>query len=987
MADMSLFPAYTPRQDEEERIQSMIERVQQDGTSRALLLYGEGGVGKSYLLRYLSDRLMLDNVIYVGPIDVDDAEYWSTTNLNHFVAEKLSQGQYFKNYKAFLVKMPEVEHEKMGHETVLAHMRKANRAFVIDYQNFIQHSRQTPVLIFDTVEAIRGTDTLTRLLLWVKKLPGTLFIIAGRPVDETVDPVVRELDEHPRLVYEEYVLREFSRTESMAYLKASSVMQKIEEDEQQRLALMSKGHPLWLALSIYYMGQYGIPEEVDKLKIDPGQTLWPYQNGALHDAYLRRLVIPYREGDFWHEAVFRLGIVRRRVSKELWQQMMQDCPLPTDAPTWDTAWEKLLDFPWVRPRANEKYVTLQDALAEELAKRIIPYRDFEKDQRVEMWQNAVADYDRQIDEQTANVARLEDPLDTTLAAMQSDEIQGELLEQILDLDTQKFEIFLLQTTRLYYQMLLDFETGTKEFLRLLDEANRQHQIRFVELLWAEMQRFLPGEYVFDPLEDVIKSEIERFKQWYLVHPEIQFEVITRISKYLYEIGQIEQSERLLNKLWEACEGNLTWEYHILLLRGNAKVRHPGHAKEAEADFEGALERTRNPQAPSELKRLEGKALSELGYYCRNMGDWQRAGYWYLEALRTTPLEALREKAAVQSQYAYLQALRGVYQDAYEMVDSALEIRQVLGEPRDIGMALSVKGEVFRYERKFNLAMQAYKKGETIFAELNSWGWLGLLRQQMAICLFQACRSGELLQNYADAPAMLNDAKEIALNALDFCREYSRRSYPSALNRAGRILGMGFGEYDLSLQYLQEGINEAKALADGWFWFANLIEYVELSYSAWKKTSDQSYMEKINTQFDGIEQVYQEYQFPDLRGRWQILQALIKAESAIGMDECDERMRLLDEAREHFATGYPLIAFGHVGSHGAIALQSEFQKLENVLINLDQQQRSTWFSYLNKAWGKRSTSEELKSRQESSLLASLSRLYVKLLPSQEKGGGA
>ena len=127
MADMSLFPTYTPRDDEEERIQSLIERVQLDGTPRALLLYGEGGVGKSYLLRYLSDRLTLDNVVYVGPIDVDDAEYWSTTNLNHFVAEKLTQGTYFQNYKAFLVKMPEVEREKMGHETVLAHLRKANR--------------------------------------------------------------------------------------------------------------------------------------------------------------------------------------------------------------------------------------------------------------------------------------------------------------------------------------------------------------------------------------------------------------------------------------------------------------------------------------------------------------------------------------------------------------------------------------------------------------------------------------------------------------------------------------------------------------------------------------------------------------------------------------------------------------------------------------------------------------------------------------------
>ena len=550
MNHQNLFPVYTPRKTEEKLIRDLIHQVQQDRTSKALLLYGDGGVGKSYLLRNLSHRLALEDVIYVGPIDIDDAEYWSTTNLNHFVAEELSQGGFFQNYKAFLGKMPEEKQEKIGHETVLAHLRKANSVFVEDYHEYVEQSGLTPVLILDTVEAIRGTDTLTRLLIWIKKLPSTVTLLSGRPVIEAEDPVVRELDEHPKLSYERFTLGEFNREESLRYLDDSPVVNQLDEEEKQRLALMSKGHPLWLALSIYYLREVGIPEEVEKLDIKASQIQWPYQNGALHDAYLRRLVIPYRKGDFWHEAVFRLGIVRRRVSKELWQELMSDQPLPSNTPTWDKAWNTLLDFPWIRPRANEKFVTLQDALAEELALRIIPYRDFKKEQRLAMWRSAVEDYDRQINEQRVAIDAIEEPLDKELSEIQSEEIQDDLLEQILDLDKKKFELFLLQTTRLYYQMLYDFKTGTQRFITLLDEATENHQIRFLELLWAEMQRFLPGEQIFDPLEDIIKQEIESFHKWYKANPKFQYEIITRVAKYLYEIGQAGQSIRYLDALWE-----------------------------------------------------------------------------------------------------------------------------------------------------------------------------------------------------------------------------------------------------------------------------------------------------------------------------------------------------------------------------------------------------------------------------------------------------
>ncbi len=45
--------------------------------------------------------------------------------------------------------------------------------------------------------------------------------------------------------------------------------------------------------------------------------------------------------------------------------------------------------------------------------------------------------------------------------------------------------------------------------------------------------------------------------------------------------------------------------------------------------------------------------------------------------------------------------------------------------------------------------------------------------------------------------------------------------------AGQIIGAT--NADVGLKYLEDGISEAHGLSDGWFWFANLVEYAELSY--------------------------------------------------------------------------------------------------------------------------------------------------------------
>ena len=112
------------------------------------------------------------------------------------------------------------------------------------------------------------------------------------------------------------------------------------------------------------------------------------------ESFRRKLVTLYRSTDFWPEAIKRLAVVRHSVNQQVWSELMADRGLPPDATDWAHAWDLLLRRPWLGARANKRYVTLHDALAEELAQRVIPLHDQDGAWRNELWHRAKNIYAR-----------------------------------------------------------------------------------------------------------------------------------------------------------------------------------------------------------------------------------------------------------------------------------------------------------------------------------------------------------------------------------------------------------------------------------------------------------------------------------------------------------------------------------------------------------------------------------------------------------------
>ena len=62
--------------------------------------------------------------------------------------------------------------------------------------------------------------------------------------------------------------------------------------------------------------------------------------------------------------------------------------------------------------------------------------------------------------------------------------------------------------------------------------------------------------------------------------------------------------------------------------------------------------------------------------------------------------------------------------AQNLAESAITIRRRIGNRLDEGNSWSVCGEVYRYERRFHKAWEAYARAEEIFDLAKNWKWLG-----------------------------------------------------------------------------------------------------------------------------------------------------------------------------------------------------------------------------------------------------------------------
>ena len=970
-----------PRTQEQRQIAAEVAEVQKHGKSRAILLYGRGGTGKTRLVRQLPASYQGQKVVWLPPIDVDDSQHWLLSNLELYVANTLDPGrQYFGRYHEFMAELPRHRLMPTSREMVLDNLNRIKAVFTECYRAYISGTGNSVVITFDTIEAIRGMYLLRTLTRWIKEVPGTLFILAGRALPLAADwrdPVKIALEESsslgrtslaessPGMKVTVIQLGKFDMADCRAYLAPIREQARLSAEDTEKLVHLTQGHPLWLAFAVDYLRQVGRLEEMDipleELRRDlPYHGTFTFEGNERAEAFRRHLVAPYRNSDFWHEAIKRLAVVRESVSQPIWRRLMADVRLPADLTGTSQAWEELRATPWIRLRANTRYVTLHDAVAEELAQRVISLHDTDKRWRRSLWRQATEIYAEHADELAERLGSRQPDIDSRLEALDAvkrqatvaPQVPGQeaaLIHEVAELDRWQQELNQLRAAQLFYQLLFDFVGGASRFVELLSEAHERHDVLFEDLLAFQMQRFLPGGADENPLGDTVGAAINSFRMWLPREGRSSYVKIgLAMAAYLIDREQVDEALNLLGQLPEPTDH---WErYRLRNLQGNACMRIPRRVLEAREHFYEALAAADQLPAP-DRHRYRADAYKELGFYYRNIGRWNDANEAYgmaRDAILATlspesPDSDREEMASIHTNWAYLKGIGGWYVGGINLVDSAISVRRRQRRRHEQGISWSVKGEVHRYQRQFKEAWDAYSTAEQLFGE-TSVSWLGVIYQEQAICLFQAIEADVQLLDSSRDPA--EEAESLILKSLELCKILNARAYPSALNRAGRIFGKR--DPDRGLDYLLTAVDKAQELSDGWFLMASLTEYAELCHRASSDKKDPSYLDRIQPiaerwrepEITGLE-------FRELRGRWKVLQGHL----AIGKAILEEDGAMLESALENYREGFPLITHGWVGSYGASAIPGEFKKFSDLVWRLPKEVRVRWREELYQSWSR------------------------------------
>jgi hypothetical protein len=947
------------RREEELDIRRVLDQVKNDGRSRAVLLYGSGGIGKTSLVRRMVAASTDPTTMWLDPIDVDDSHYWLLSNLETRIADLLDRpGRHFGEYKRQVSLLPDYRRENISRETVISHLGRVKDVFARCYDTYLDAEQKTVVIVFDTVETIRDTNLVSTLTQWMKALPrSTLFILSGRPVVRAgdrggePDPIRAGLDSLQQPIpVTELEMSALAPTASRSYVTASAVSRDLVNEEREKLVVLTRGEPLWLAVLIDYLLDNGIPEEAEQHTLGYLERNLPFggsitpEGERVHLSFQRSLIAPYRQSDFWHEAIKRLAVVRQPIELRVWRELMADLALPADAESLDAAWDELLRMPWIRLRGNGRFITLHDALAEALAQRLFPLHDPDESWRKRIWQRALDIYARLAAEKAAELQPRLQRLDAELSS--SSEVEASaLVRQSLEVDKLKREFDELKAIGLYYQFLIDFEQGCDLLLSYFEDADRENDLFIQDLLVLYLQRFLPGGSLSAVFNDAIKAKIDAFHRWLTeVRRDYYVAIGLLVAAYFIDVSQPQAALELLDELpGQAATPENQYQMHIL--RGNACMRIPSRVREALPHFAEALRVAETLPAEGRAKFL-ARAHKEQGYYHRNIGEWDDADQSYKQAqdimassLGEAPSkEALHEIASIQTNWAYIKGLAGNYNEGTSLAEAAITLRRQVGAPFAEGASWSVCGEVYRYARRFEKAWDAYGAAERLLEGRPNWYWLGLLYQQQAICLYQAMLDGINLT--ADP---LPEAERLITNALDVCLSRSIRGYPSALNRAGRIFG--HADPAKGIPYLEKGITEAKRLSDGWFLFANLMEYAELCYRAWQQYEDNQYLARIVARRPEIEDVARDSNFPDLAGRWTLLRAHLELND-YRYNRNEETLRA---ALQLYRDGFVEIAGRSIASSGAASLPYEFEKFRLLFRHLPTQVQADWQTELAAAW--------------------------------------
>ena len=446
----------------------------------------------------------------------------------------------------------------------------------------------------------------------------------------------------------------------------------------------------------------------------------------------------------------------------------------------------------------------------------------------------------------------------------------------------------------------------------------------------------------------------------------------QIAGFLVRNEQPQSALQLLKSLPDDAAVNGELRYRLAIERGNANMRIPGQVDAARQHFLDALAQAQSLGADEERALREAEAHKELGFYYRNLGSWIDADAAYRMARDVlarimgpgSPRQFREEMASIQTNWAYLKALRGAFRRP--ATSSTAPSRSASGSAAGNGRQFAERlgrGVLLQGQLPHGRGPPTSRPRRSSRRPRAGPGWARCTRRWQSACT-RPDGSGSSSSRTSRASRTRPTWPWSSIERCSTSVAINVRAYPSALNRAGRILAAA-GRVDAGLQHLDEGITEAVRVGDGWLSSANNIEYMEHAYRAWIDTGEGRYRALVDERRTHVAAGRRDLPLPRIAARWELLQGHLITTDALRSGDISD----LDTAIAHYSAGFQILSDESVGSHGSAAIAREFERFQICYDQLPRQIQRSWYTRLSDDWNAEDPPE-----QSTSSLARLEELY-------------
>lgn len=736
---------FVGRQKEIEQFEHLLKQTSRN--QWAILLWGEGGVGKTQLLRkFLQIAARAFPPEQGGRVFSEDSIldlYWTENRREESLLKNLALRLDAEGFQEFFSALKAYE-EGAGAEEDIVNAETLREAFLAGYKRL---PAEHIVLAFDTAE--RVTESVLRFFRGLlqemhAEKPGTLVLLAGRP--ESLDKIRAAFGE----TCDPWKINYLQEEDIEAYLKVENLTW-IQKDALAQILHLTGGKPIRVALVVDWLKEGNdLDDLLRDLKNRPREV----------DRSLVRRVANVQYPEDW--LILYMALLSRRFNLELASLLLSGLSADLSQHLKEMCRFSFVKYYPPSPSQPQGNWQLHDEMRDLLNLYIWPEQD-----------------------PTGGIRRR--ALSSIIENYYVPKLKG---------NPEFSESLDLQQERLYYTLQVDFEQAFKEYEELAREAekNGERTASYFEVLNNELS----------PYESRMS---ERQRRTWRVNQVIAASLISEKSAQKQALDTIAGENW---QTWDAAsQAELRYRLALIYQRsGNQKrlldlcslqMGEDGTQGEWIQWFESVLQENLTSGERLSILLDYARLLSAVGLVYRSQNRLNNAITCFQESIRICELAkqvpGVEQKtvalaiANAQNNLGYAYLRLGRVDEALAECQAALDIRKHFGSARDIGYSYNVIGTIRVEQLRPEEAVTCFQQARNAFESARFETGLGLVLVAHGRLLRQWGEYREISgeppekarEKYEAAEPMLNQAVGI------FRRTGDQANLMESLNEKGTLL--------------------------------------------------------------------------------------------------------------------------------------------------------------------------------------------------------